>query len=369
TQQMNHPGTTPKSFTGPVVTVNSPVVIENFDQTAVGSATTLERFVGFINANASIVVLIWAVFFLFHCIKLITGLAGIQRMRNYRSHASPDEWRIRLDQLSETLGLKQSILLLQSEIVKVPVAIGFLKPIILVPLGLLSNLPAEQVETILLHELAHIRRKDYLVNIMQRFVEAVFFFNPALIWISSLLRQEREACCDDIVVAHTRHKGSYLEALVSFQEYCFATSQYAMAIHSNKHYLLNRVKRMITRENKKLDIMEKIVLIAGLISFTAFTLIPREHLSVKSVPASSGNVNGEVVASATVNQQVSSEPETVRKTIKRKEPKKAVAEKLAVEQSVIDKPAVEKPVTILPADTVPPLKKGNEKEKTESNEL
>src|SRR6202008_3371205 len=114
--------------------------------------------------------------------------------------------------------------------------------VILVPLGLLAALPPSQVETILLHELAHIRRKDYLVNLLQRFSEAVFFFNPALIWISSLIRQEREACCDDIVVSTATHHGNYLKALVSFQEYCLTPPKYAMAIGSKQHYLLNRVK-------------------------------------------------------------------------------------------------------------------------------
>ena len=109
--------------------------------------------------------------------------------------------------------------LLESAIVKVPVVIGLLKPVILLPLGLLSNLPPDQVEAVLLHELAHIRRKDYLVNLLQSFAEVVFFFNPALLWISSLMREERENCCDDVAISHIKNKKQFIHALVAFQEY------------------------------------------------------------------------------------------------------------------------------------------------------
>ena len=98
-------------------------------------------------------------------------------------------------------------------------AIGFFKPLILVPMGLLTHLPADQLHAILLHELGHIRRQDYLVNLLQRFAETVFFFNPAVLWLFALLRRERECCCDDLVLLHTGNRKSYLDALVGFQEY------------------------------------------------------------------------------------------------------------------------------------------------------
>jgi hypothetical protein len=212
-------------------------------------------------------------------------------MKNCNTYPVAGEWQEKLHSLGRSLAVKQTVRLFESGLVKVPVAIGFFRPVILLPLGLLSNLPPEQVETILIHELAHLRRKDYLVNIMQRMAEAIFFFNPGLLWISSLLRQEREACCDDVVIAHTRHTGNYLQALVSFQEYAGHPPGYAMAIYNKRNYLLNRVRRMITRENKKLGTMEKTFLVAGMIVMTAFTMFPaqdkdRKPLSVK--PAHQG---------------------------------------------------------------------------------
>lgn len=254
------------------------------EATAINSVTVLteagfiDTITAYLNTNAGLLVLIWAVFFLFHCIRIAIGLGGVSRLRHDRVSAAA-EWQEKLNHLGSLLGIRQAVRLLQSQLVKVPVAIGVFKPVILVPLGLLAQLPPEQAETILLHELAHIRRKDYLANLLQCLAEAVFFFNPALLWISSLIRQEREACCDDMVVANTNRKGHYLEALVSFQEYSLNASGYAMAIGSKQHYLLNRVKRLLTRENKKLNSMEKTLLIAGLTAILAFGFIPRDAIA------------------------------------------------------------------------------------------
>jgi bla regulator protein blaR1 len=222
------------------------------------------------NNNIGLILLAWFIFFLFNCLKLFTGLASVNRMRNYKTHPVTEEWKIKFEKLQNSLGIRQSVQLLQSELVKVPVALGYFKPVILLPLGLMANIPAEQVETILLHELGHVRRKDYLLNFFQHFAEAIFFFNPGMRWISSLLRQEREACCDDIVVANSDQRRNYLDALVAFQEFSFTPGSYAMAISSKPNYLLNRVKRMLTKENKKLTIFEKAGLLSGMILFSAF---------------------------------------------------------------------------------------------------
>jgi uncharacterized protein (TIGR03435 family) len=93
---------------------------------------------------------------------------------------------------------------------------GWLRPIVLVPLGVLAGLPAAQMEALLLHELAHIRRRDYLVHILQSAVEAVFFYHPAVWWISGHMRAERELCCDDIAVSVTGDAVVFARALAAF---------------------------------------------------------------------------------------------------------------------------------------------------------
>jgi hypothetical protein len=198
-------------------------------------------------------------------------------------YAIAHEWKLRLEDLKNALGIQQKIFLLQSGIIKVPAVIGITKPLILVPLSLLSNLPPSYVESILLHELAHIRRKDFGVNLLQSLMEMIFFFNPALLWISGRMREEREACCDDIVLAQGGDKKSYLEALVYFQDQNTTANSFAMALKGNKHYLLTRVKRMLTNENKKLTIMEKNILAIGLIGLSALAFIPQSENEVLPV--------------------------------------------------------------------------------------
>ncbi len=96
--------------------------------------------------------------------------------------------------------------------------LGHIRPVVLVPLGFLAGLPPEHVEAILLHELAHIRRSDYLVNVGQRLVEGLLFYHPAVWWISHVIRAERENCCDDLVVNLRGDAHSYAVALTTLEQ-------------------------------------------------------------------------------------------------------------------------------------------------------
>ncbi|HTK22313.1 MAG TPA: M56 family metallopeptidase [Mucilaginibacter sp.] len=234
----------------------------------------LSQAVGFVNHNMNIIFLAWLLFFILKSLKMVSGLLYIQRIRNYRVHEVAEEFKHKVAQFSSLIGIRQTVHLMQSELVKVPVAVGWLKPVILLPMGILLQLSTEQLESILWHELAHIRRRDYLVNILQGIVETVFFFNPGLLWLSSLIRAEREACCDDIVLSRTSRKANYLEALLSFGYEDNSRTTLAMSIGSGNQ-LRDRLKRMVNQENKRLSIAEKVVLGVGLILLSAFTGIPR----------------------------------------------------------------------------------------------
>jgi hypothetical protein len=157
------------------------------------------------------------------------------------------------------------VTLRESGIVSVPLTMGMLKPIVLLPLGLLSNLPPDQVEAILLHELAHIRRKDYFVNLLQCFGESIFFFNPAVLWLSAQIRQEREHCCDDIAISVTGNKSTFIYALMAFQEQPVKTVIHAPAFPGKTYHLLDRIKRILYNNNKNLNNMEKIFLTSGVV--------------------------------------------------------------------------------------------------------
>ncbi|RPE09750.1 hypothetical protein EGT74_22525 [Chitinophaga lutea] len=227
----------------------------------------------YLNTHAPFIMLVWSIVFLFKCFRIGFGFYHIYYIRHHKTSEPDQNWSDRLQLLATQLGIRKAVKLVESALVQVPLTTGFIRPCIFVPLGLLAQLPADQVEAVLLHELAHIRRRDYLVNIVQSFAESIFFFNPALLWISARLREEREACCDDVAVAHTPHKASYLHALVSFASQS-PSGQLEMALSKKKNFLLNRVKRVLTRENQQLTLMEKSILLIGVIVISAFTMIP-----------------------------------------------------------------------------------------------
>jgi hypothetical protein len=127
---------------------------------------------------------------------------------------------------------------------------------ILVPVGILANFPPSQVEAVLLHELAHIRRHDYMVNFIQRISELIFFFNPGLLWISALMRNERENCCDDIAILNTSDRLKFVNALISFREHSMKSQTYALGLFKNKNQLFGRVNRIVNGKSRSLSVFE-----------------------------------------------------------------------------------------------------------------
>ncbi len=226
----------------------------------------LEQFaricLGYFSANAPLVVLLWLIFFVFRSFRMIGGLMYTHRAKRRHLFQPAGEWSDKLDKLSKKLQLKKVVRLLESGFVKIPMVVGNLKPVILMPVGLMAGLPAGQVEAILLHELAHIRRNDYFVNLLQTAVETVFFFNPGLLWISALIREERENCCDDAALAQTKNKKEFVQALISFKEHAMYANNYKVAFPGKKNHLLNRVKRIIGGEYNTFGAAEKAALMA-----------------------------------------------------------------------------------------------------------
>ena len=219
----------------------------------------------YFNSHYNIIVLIWFLIICAKSVQMAVGLHSIFHLKRTKVFAVGEDWENRLLQLAEQLRIKQAIGLMESGIAKVPMVIGHLKPAILIPIGLINSLSADAVEAILVHELAHIRRRDYLVNMLQSFMEIVFFFNPAVLWISQLIKTERENCCDDLAVQQSRDKVSYIQALLSCEEYRAAGPAYAMAFPGSKNTLLGRVKRMVGNRNHSLDIFEKTMLAVCLV--------------------------------------------------------------------------------------------------------
>ncbi|MVM33108.1 M48 family metalloprotease [Spirosoma sp. HMF4905] len=258
--QFGHPG----PVKTPLPRVADPETTSRFstylpvDFQQVANATAINWLMDSVAANAVLIVAIWFIIFSARCVQAMASLGHIQRIRHYKTHKPAESWPDKLQELAQKIGLRQTILLLESELVNVPTVVGLLKPVILLPIGLLAHLPIHELEAILLHELAHIKRKDYLVNLMQSFAESVFFFNPAVWWVSALIREEREHCCDDMAIGISGNKTSFINALVAFQEYNLTRQSYAMRLSSKRNHLLERIKRIVYTNNQPLNAMEKI---------------------------------------------------------------------------------------------------------------
>ena len=237
---------------------------------SVHTATWLKTFVrtcvAYFTANSPLIVLLWFVMFLYRSVRMMGGALYLSRAKRRFIYPPSDAWKAKVNLFCKKLQLDRAVQLFESGYVNVPMVIGHLKPVILIPMGLLAGLPPGQVEAVLLHELAHIRRNDYVVNCLQTIAETVFFFNPGLLWISSVLRDERENCCDDIALAQTQNKKEFVQALISFKEYALNREAYAVAFPGNKNSLLNRASRILYNKNNKPGNGEKMFFLAGIVA-------------------------------------------------------------------------------------------------------
>ncbi|MCF8247403.1 MAG: M48 family metalloprotease [Saprospiraceae bacterium] len=215
-------------------------------------------FYEYFSQNMPLIVAVWLVGMVFFVLKMLGGLLYIQRLKTRMTAQLPHQWQERLVQLSAELDIRRPVQLLESALAHTPMVIGWLKPIVLLPIGAVNYLTPAQVEAILAHELAHIARHDYLLNLLQSFVEILFYFNPAVWWMSAHVRTERENCCDDIAVRLCGNSLAYAKALVSLQEMQLASPALAMTFSKNKNQLLLRIQRILQPSQNKSNVMEKL---------------------------------------------------------------------------------------------------------------
>ncbi len=166
-------------------------------------------------------------------------------------------------ELARYFGVSRPIAVVSSAVARVPFVIGHFSPVIVLPLSIATGMPWPQLKLILAHEIAHLRRADYLVNWLQIALEVLLFFHPAVRWLSEELRRLREACCDDMVVAYAGGRGDYARALLSLEE--FRHDAPILAPSAVAGGLLWRVQRIAGRVPHERGALQKIVLPAVLL--------------------------------------------------------------------------------------------------------
>jgi hypothetical protein len=219
-------------------------------------------------------------------VKLLSDLFQLHKIRTTSIASMGPAWEKHLDKMAARLQIPRKVKLLISRQVQVPVMLGFLKPLILLPVAMVNNLTEEQLEAVLLHELAHIKRNDYLLNIFQSIVETILFFNPFVWLISKTIRMEREHCCDDLVIASTAQPLQYAHALVALEEYRLTANRLSMAAADNKQHLFHRIKRIMEMKTKHLNYSQKflaVLIIAGSLVSIAW-LNPSRAKTEEAIP-------------------------------------------------------------------------------------
>jgi GWxTD domain-containing protein len=199
--------------------------------------------------------------------RLNVGLMVARRMKLLATHAVSAELQRVFEQLKVSLGIARPVRLAHSALVQVPTVIGWLRPVVLIPVGCLAGLSPVQIQAIFAHELAHIRRHDYLVSVLQSLVEAVLFYHPAVWWASRQVRREREDCCDDLAVSVSGDSLAYAKALSLLEEH--RSTYPAVSLGANGGALMMRIKRLLGYEeapafSQLAAMMLLVVMVAGI---------------------------------------------------------------------------------------------------------
>lgn len=182
------------------------------------------------------------------------------------------DWRIFVNHKSAHLGISKQVSIFISELVHSPVTIGFLKPVILVPLSAINNLSPAQMEAVLLHELAHIRRYDYIVNLWLTFVQTILYFNPFVRLFIKNIDREREKSCDELVLHFQYDPHGYASALLMFEKNHLANI--AMAVSGKKIDLLHRIEAIFgIKKSQAFSVRKLAGIFAGLICIIALQVM------------------------------------------------------------------------------------------------
>jgi beta-lactamase regulating signal transducer with metallopeptidase domain/HEAT repeat protein len=188
----------------------------------------------------------WALGVTLLSVRLLGGWLRARRLGATGLSPVPDAVQAALVRLSARLEVRRAVRVFESCLVEVPVAIGWLRPVVLLPASAFSGLTFEQLDAILAHELAHVRRHDYAVNLAQSVIETVLFYHPAVWWVSRQVRLERELCCDDLAVAACGDRAQYARALVGMER--LRQPVPVVAVRADGGSLVMRVRRLLSTE-------------------------------------------------------------------------------------------------------------------------
>ncbi len=204
-----------------------------------------------LQSRLPLVILFWSCGAGFLALRMVLGLAWVRR-RSQPGYARPDPvWQSRLDAIALRLGVRRKIVLGLVDDLSSPVTAGWWKPVVLLPASLASGMPLELLEALVAHEVAHIKRYDYLVNLIQSAIEIVLFYHPTVWWLSNRIRVEREQIADDLAASMLGEPRRLALALSELDQFQFSTPHLAHGAHGGN--LMSRIKRLVRPETEPLN--------------------------------------------------------------------------------------------------------------------
>jgi bla regulator protein blaR1 len=204
---------------------------------------------------------------IFPAIQLFNNYSYVKHIKKNGLKKADFQYRFFVQKIASRLEIKKTVAVFVSDLITSPLTIGYLKPVILIPVAALNHLSVQQVEAILLHELSHIKRLDYLVNLIMSVISTIFYFNPFVKQFMKAIDEERENCCDEMVLQFEYDKVGYASALFTLEKISSASQLLALAA-TGKNPLKKRIEKMAGMENNNQFSFRQV---AGLL--TAFLFI------------------------------------------------------------------------------------------------
>lgn len=253
------------------VAVVSPIAPESFLYAGMEIESQLsvyQKITLWLNLHFAEIVFCWLAGTGALALRLTGSWLFLKRLRYYAQPVTNPVLLAKFEMLLQRFNISQHVDFRESSRILSPMVIGVARPLVLVPIGMFTGFTASQIEAVLAHELAHIRRYDYLINLLQSIIEIIFFFHPAIWWLSVRINTERENCCDDLALTVCEDRMALAHALVKVAEQQL-TLPLAMALNSNKNVLMNRVRRVVglaPAPNRTFNLLPSVLLLLGLLA-------------------------------------------------------------------------------------------------------
>lgn len=238
----------------------------NIASSVISGLTSNEKLYNWLHTTLPIASVAYLLLLVLPLIQFIRNYHFVQVIRTQGLKKIDVDWRIFVKKMAALMGINKPVHIWISDKISSPVTIGFLKPMILVPLAAINHLTPQQLEAVLLHELSHIRRYDYLVNLVINFIQTILYFNPFVKAFVKTIEREREKSCDEMVVQFQYDPHGYASALLILEKANYLNRPLAVAASGKKNDLVQRIELILGIRKKPVFSFNRLAgLMAGLL--------------------------------------------------------------------------------------------------------